>query len=177
MPESTDTALAFMDRMVLGLALIDWVELLGITIALTLVFMLVRRVFFGRFTALAERTSNRIDDVIAELLHGMRTWFLFVIAFYLAVEYIASDAPAIPWLLRLVFLGFLVQVGLWGNDLIRTATGWYVEARENEASQITAARAMGMVGRLILWTIIFLALLDNFGVDVTAMVAIAVIPE
>ena len=28
MPESTDTALAFMDRMVLGLALIDWVELL-----------------------------------------------------------------------------------------------------------------------------------------------------
>ncbi|MDE2996263.1 MAG: mechanosensitive ion channel [Bacteroidota bacterium] len=171
MPESTDTALAFMDRMVLGLALIDWAELLGITIALTLVLMLVRRVFFGRFAALAERTANRVDDVIVELLHGMRTWFLLVVAFYLAVEFIASDAPAIPWLLRVVFLGFLVQLGLWGNDLIRAATGWYVEARENDAGQITAARAMGMVGRLVLWTIIFLALLDNFGVDVTALVA------
>ncbi len=96
MPESTDTALAFMDRMVLGLALIDWVELLGITVVVTLVLMLVRRVSFGRFAALAERTTNRVDDVIAKLLHGMRTWFLLVVAFYLAVEFIASDAPAIP---------------------------------------------------------------------------------
>lgn len=171
MPDSTETTFAFMDRMVLGLALIDWAELLGITIGVTLVLVLVRRVFFGRFAALADRTKNRVDDVIAELLHGMRTWFLFVIAFYLAVEYIASDAPAIPWLLRLVFLGFLIQIGLWGNDLIKMSTKWYVEARDNEASQITAARAMGMVGRLILWTMIFLALLDNFGVDVTALVA------
>ena len=171
MPESTDTALAFMDRMVLGLALIDWVELLGITVVVTLVLMLVRRVSFGRFAALAERTTNRVDDVIAKLLHGMRTWFLLVVAFYLAVEFIASDAPAIPWLLRVVFVGFLVQIGLWGNDLIGVATGWYVEARDGDESQITAARAMGMVGRLVLWTIIFLALLDNFGVDVTALVA------
>jgi len=101
----------------------------------------------------------------------MRTWFLLVVAFYLAVEFIASDAPAIPWLLRVVFVGFLVQIGLWGNDLIGVATGWYVEARDGDESQITAARAMGMVGRLVLWTIIFLALLDNFGVDVTALVA------
>jgi len=28
-----------------------------------------------------------------------------------------------------------------------------------------------MVGRLVLWTLVFLALLDNFGVDVTALVA------
>jgi small-conductance mechanosensitive channel len=160
-----------MDRTVLGLALVDWVELVGITLGLTLALMLVRRLFFGRFTALAKRTSNRVDDVIAELLHGMRTWFLLVVAFYLAVEFVASDAPVIPWLLRVVFVGFLIQIGLWGNDLIRAATGWYVEARDGDEGQITAARAVAMVGRLVLWTIVFLALLDNFGVDVTALVA------
>lgn len=161
----------FLDRTLMGMALIDWAELIGITIGVTLVLMLFRRVFFGRFAKLAERTKNRVDDVVAEVLHGMRTWFLFVIAFYLAVEFIAADAPAIPWLLRLVFVGFLFQIGLWGNDLIKVGIEWYVEARENEASQITAARAIGMVGRLVLWTIVFLALLDNFGIDVTALVA------
>lgn len=171
MQDTTATSADLMDRMVFGLALIDWAELLGITIALTLGLMLVRKVFFGRFSALAEKTTNRVDDVIAELLHGMRTWFLLVIAFYVAVEFIAADAPAIPWLLRVVFVGFLIQIGLWGNDVIRMASGWYVEKRENDASQITAARAVAMVGRLVLWTMIFLALLDNFGVDVTALVA------
>ncbi len=171
MQDSESSALDLLDRTLMGMALIDWAELIGITIVVTLVLMFVRRVFFGRFAALAERTSNRVDDIIAEVLHGMRTWFLIVIAFYLAVEFIAADAPAIPWLLRVVFVGLLFQIGLWGNDLIRVGTEWYVESRDNEASQITAARAMGMVGRLVLWTIVLLALLDNFGVDVTALVA------
>lgn len=161
----------FLDRTIMGMALIDWAELIGITLGLTLVLVAVRHFFFGRFAKLAERTKNRVDDVIAEVLHGMRTWFLLVIAFYLAVEFIAADAPAIPWLLRVVFVGLLFQIGLWGNDLIRVGIEWYVEARDNEASQITAARAMGMVGRLVLWTMVFLALLDNFGVDVTALIA------
>lgn len=170
MPEQA-AATDFLDHTFLGMALIDWAELLGITIGLTLVLVLFRRFFFGRFSKMAERTVNRVDDVIAELLHGMRTWFLTVVAFYLAVEFIAADAPAIPWLLRVVFVGLLLQIGLWGNDLIRVGTEWYVAAREGEASQITAARAMAMVGRLVLWTMVLLALLDNFGVDVTALVA------
>ncbi len=161
----------FLDTDFLGLTVLSWLKLAGITLGLTLLMMLIRRVSFGRFSAMAKRTENKVDDVIAELLQGMRTFFLFVIAFYLAVEYLASDAPAIPWLQRVVFVGFVLQMGLWGNDIIRLAMGWYVKSRENEASQVTAARAMGMVGRLILWTIVFLATLDNFGVDVTAMVA------
>ena len=163
--------MTILDQLVLGLALIDWLELFGITLLVTLALVLVRRVFFGRFAALADRTKNRVDDVVAELLHGMRTWFLLVIAFYLAVEFIAADAPAIPWLQRVIFVGFIFQVGLWGNDLIKMVMGWYVEARENEASQITAAKAMSLVARLVLWSLVLLSLLDNFGIDVTALVA------
>ncbi|MDE2997383.1 MAG: mechanosensitive ion channel family protein [Bacteroidota bacterium] len=162
---------SLLDQQLLGLAIIDWLELLGITALVTLGLVIVRRVFFGRFSALADRTKNRVDDVVAELLHGMRTWFLVVIAFYLAVEFIASDAPALPWLKRVIFLGFILQVGLWGNDLIRMVMGWYVEARQNEASQVTAAKAMSLVARLVLWSLVLLSLLDNFGVDVTALVA------
>jgi len=161
----------FLDTQFLGLSVLSWLELAGITVGLTLVLMFARRISFGRFSALAKRTENKVDDVVAELLQGMRTFFLFVVAFYLAVEFIASDAPAIPWLLRVVFVGFILQIGLWGNDIIRLAAQWYLNASENEASQVTAAKAMGMVGRLVLWTIVFLAVLDNFGVDVTALVA------
>lgn len=161
----------WLDEQVLGLAIIDWFELLGITLGVTLVLMFVRRLFFGRFAKLAKRTTNKVDDVLAEVLGGMRTWFLVVIAFYVAVSFLASDAPAIPWLQRVVFLGFLLQIGLWGNDLIRMASNWYVESREGDASQITAAKALALVGRLVLWSMLFLAILSNFGIDVTAMVA------
>ncbi|MDA0683842.1 MAG: mechanosensitive ion channel family protein [Bacteroidetes bacterium] len=161
----------FLDQQLLGMTVLNWLELAGITVGLTLAMMLVRRLFFGRFSALAGRTKNRVDDIVAEMLHGMRTWFLFVLAFYLAVEFVAVEAPAIPWLRRLLFVGFVFQIGLWGNDIIRLVSEWYVESRDNDASQLTAARAVAMVARLILWAIILLSLLDNFGIDVTALVA------
>ena len=160
-----------MDTQILGLALIDWLELAGITIGLTLALMFVRRVFFGRISAMAAKTNNRIDDVIAELLHGLRTFFLFVVSFYVAVEFIATDAPAIPFLLRVVFIGLFIQLGLSGSDLIRVSAKWYVESKNNEPSQVTAANAMVMVGKLVLWVLIVLLILDNFGFDVTALVA------
>lgn len=154
-----------------GWALLEWGKLLGIWVAFTAVGLVVRRLFFGRFTELAARTSNRIDDVIAELLGGTRTWFLAVVALYLATRYHTEGAPALDWLLRVVFLGLLAQVGLWGNDLIRLTTTWYSEARQDDTSQITAVRAIGLVGKIVLWSVLFLVALDNFGVDITALVA------
>lgn len=162
---------SLLDGQYFGMAVIDWLELLGITVLVTLGLVLVRHVFFGRFAALADRTDNRVDDVIAELLHSMRTWFLGVLAFYLAVEYIAADAPAIPWLKRVIFVGLIFQLGLTGNDLIRMVMKWYVDARQGEASQVTAAKALSLVARLLLWSLVLLSLLDNFGIDVTALVA------
>lgn len=162
---------SFLDLVYGGLSVLDWLELAGITIVLTLAMMFVRRVFFGRFSALAKRTENKVDDVIAELLHGMRTFFLFVLSFYFAVEFVVSDAPAIPWLLRLVFIGFMLQIGLWGNDIMRMSTSWYLESHTGEAARITAVRAAGLVGKVLLWAVISLLVLDNFGIDVTALIA------
>ena len=162
---------SFLDTQLFGLALLDWLELVGITAGLTFVMMVFRRVFFGRFQALADKTDNRIDDIVAELLHGLRTFFFVIVSFYLAVEFIAADAPAVPWLIRVVFIGAFIQLGLSGNDLIGAASKWYLESKENEPSQVTASRAMAMVGKLVLWVIVFLLILDNFGFDVTALVA------
>ena len=111
-----------MDAEYLGLALIDWLELAGITAAMTIVLMGIRRLFFGRISAMAAKTQNKVDDVVAELLHGLRTFFLFVVSFYVAVEFIATDTPAIPSLLRVVFIGMFIQLGLSSSDLIRLSS-------------------------------------------------------
>jgi small-conductance mechanosensitive channel len=160
-----------LDYSLWGFSVLSWLKLAGITAGVTAALILVRRIVFGRFAAMAERTENRVDDVIAELLGGLRTFFLVVVSFYAAVEFIAIDAPNIPWLYRVVFVGFMIQLGLSGNDLIRVSVGWYLEKKDGESSQITAARALGLVGKMVLWLIVLLLMLDNFGIDITALVA------
>lgn len=161
----------FLDFEFLGLTVAGWLHLVGLWLLLTLAGLFIRRVSFGRFERLAERTNNRIDDVVAALLRGTRVWFLAIVALYVAVSLRTEDAPIFPTIERIVFLGLVVQFGLWGNALIAMAAEWYTTRREEDAAQVTAARAMGLVGKIILWSVVFLMALDNFGVDITALVA------
>lgn len=45
------------------------------------------------------------------------------------------------------------------------------EDGEADPSRVTAFRAFGLVGRIVLWSILLILTLDNFGVDITALVA------
>ncbi len=163
---------SILDTSFFGLTLLRWSELLAVWILTAAVLFLIRHLFLGRFTRLAERTTNRIDDVIAVLLRGTRRFFLILISLYIAVEVFTEDAPAIPILLRIVFLGSLFQVGLWGNELIASSATWYTERDGTDGTDnLTAVAAMSLIVRGVVWSLALLLALDNFGVDITALVA------
>ena len=123
-------------------------------------------------STLAERTKNRLDGIVAEVLKGTRSFFIILLALYLSVEILLEDAPAIPIILQIVFLGLLFQIGLWGNDLIALSARRYAESNGDEAkARVTAIKAISLFGKLILWSLVMLLALDNFGIDITALVA------
>jgi small-conductance mechanosensitive channel len=162
---------SFLELEMLGLTVLAWLKLLGITAIISIALMIVKRVVFGRLSTLAERTTNHVDDVVAELLNGLRTFFLVIVSFYISATLIAEVEPDLPWLKRAVFLGVILQLGLSGSDLIRLSVGWYLKKKEGENTQVTAAKALALAGKMVLWLFIFLITLDNFGVDITALVA------
>ncbi len=165
---------ALLDRLILEWPLLEWIKTIGLAAVVALALVGVRKVASIHFGRLADRTANRLDDVVVALIRGARTFFLALVA--LAIAATVLDAPAssygVVW--RLFFLALLLQLGLWGNDIIGVAGQWYVrkeEGEEGDPSRITAARAFGLVARLLLWSILLILTLDNFGVDITALVA------
>ncbi len=163
---------SFFSQELFGVSVLEWIKMLGLWLVFTGVFLSARRVLFGRFSRLADRTANRVDDVIAELLRRTKVFFLLILALYLAVEILTRDAPAVDVIIRIVFLGLLIQVGIWGSALIELWAGWYSEKDgRDDGANVTAVKAMVLVGRLLVWSVILLLTLDNFGVDITALVA------
>ncbi len=146
--------------------------MLGLWLVIAVVLFLIRRIFFSRLSTLAERTKNRLDSIVAEVLKGTRSFFIILLALYFSVEILLEGAPAIPIILQIVFLGLLFQVGLWGNDLITLSARRYAESNGDEAkARVTAIKAISLFGKLILWSLMMLLALDNFGIDITALVA------
>ena len=108
----------------------------------------------------------------AELIDCTRMYFLFTLSLYICARIIGLNERGLTLVGTLLTVALIVQIGEWGNRLITFWMERYrAERLEQDAASVTTAQAVGFVGRLILWSVVGLLLLDNFGIDVTALIA------
>jgi len=162
----------FLSYELLGASLQDWIIFLGLWTVFFVVFLILRRFVVKHFKVVAERTSTVIDDVVVSVLGKTKNYFLVFLAAFAAIliHQLPIDVEAV--IRRVAFLAFLLQIGQWGTY---TVTWWldkYKEkAKEEDQSQVTALQALGLGIRFLLWSILLLLAIDNFGVDITSLVA------
>ena len=145
--------------------------LLAWAITLTL-FALIRKVLLQRFRKLVQRTRTVIDDMVVVLFEQTKLYFLAVVSLYVSVWIIPISDQVVSWIGPFAMLFVLIQIIVWGNRLITDWVRHYRESKiEDDAAAVTSMQAVGFVARLLLYTIVLLIALDNFGVDVTALIA------
>jgi small-conductance mechanosensitive channel len=132
----------------------------------------ITRALMRQVAAVAERTATYWDDVLASVLRSTKGLFLAVVA--LLVLATVLDLPA-DWevaIRRVAAVALVVQGGFWAAAAL---SGWLTGYRRSRTADDPAAAttvgAIGFVGRLVLWAVVLLLVLDNLGVDVTALVA------
>ncbi|MBT9503471.1 MAG: mechanosensitive ion channel family protein [Burkholderiaceae bacterium] len=161
---------------------VQWLRLpigeLGLALAVALacyLFMsLLLRLALRRLRKVSERTSNRADDMLVEILSGTRSWLLALAAMLIGIGML--EIPA-GWEARTGQLWFLVmalQLGLWCSQAVTIGLRRHAERQQaagtaSPASAAATLLAWGM--RALLWTVVLLAVLSNVGVNITAFIA------
>jgi small-conductance mechanosensitive channel len=129
--------------------------------------LLVRHL--GRF---ARSTSTHLDNAAVAALRATRHWFILLFSLGLGAQALTLPVGIHALLQRVVLLGFMLQLAIWGGNAIRAYVKEYSAARlEEDAASVTTVRALGFLLNVAFFAILFLMALDNFGVDITAMVA------
>jgi len=131
------------------------------------VFYLLRSIIVLRLKKLAKKTTNKLDDVIVELLKSLKWPFAIVLALLFAAQsvgYSMGDIVGMQMVLVLV-LTYQVAKGL----------GILVEFGGDTASRRGAApsaiSALKVVIKFAIWSVGLLVILDTFGFDVTSIIA------
>lgn len=163
--------MSFLDSAFYGNPVKDWLIAGG----LVLVALLLLRLLIGfaarRLTAVSERTRTSLDDLIARLLTKTKLLFLFLIAVFLAS--LTLDLPALVALIlrRVAMIALVLQGAIWTTEGVNFLLNRYrLERLEEDASAVTTMTALGFVAKVAVWTIALLLILDNFGIEVTALV-------
>ena len=160
------------DRVFYGNPLYDWLIAVAVSVALALVFHFLKRVLVHRLSALAAKTTTRVDDLVVDILTHTRFLFLLIVAFYFGSQYLELPAKPTRFIEHLTAIALIVQAAFWGNRGIALWLKDYMSRhKDTDASSATTISILGFIARVALWSILVLMILDNLGFNITTLVA------
>jgi small-conductance mechanosensitive channel len=161
-----------LDTMLLNQPLMAWTIAAGVTTVLLAVVGAIKWVFIQHVSRLAQRTTTRLDNSLVEIARATRLWLLFFPAALAGSQPLALPEKTAFLLQAAATVALLIQAGLWLSRLLEF---WLGVQRERtlvaDAAMATSLGVLRFVGKLAVWTVILLMALDNFGVDITALIA------
>ena len=150
----------------------DWLIALAVSVLVFFLIRIIIRVGIKRLARLAQETATIWDDAVTDALSHTRGLFVLIIAVFAGSLFLEFSGQIHTLIYRIASVALIVQSGLWLNNV---AIYWLKQEgqrrRKIDPATVTTVTAIGFIGRMILWVLVALLLLDNLGIDVTALVA------
>jgi small-conductance mechanosensitive channel len=164
--------LEWLDNEILGNTLLAWASGFALIFVAWIVLGIARRVLRKRLTELGERRGFKPLQIAGHTVAQTKGWFLLVAAVAIGSRVLVFPPSAQSLLAVTLTIGLLVQVGLWATAALDIALRLRRELQMQQHPEAVAAMdVLGFVIRLVVWTIVILVILDNLGIEITALIA------
>ena len=161
------------DDVLWGNTLFEYIEALLIFLALFFVLLCVRWFILWRFIRYAQKTRNELDDALIDIIKSVKPPVSFFIALYFAIKALEFPDLVQNIVQGLVFLALVYQV----IKIIQILLDEVIFTRilkkkmgENQ-NEVMALGVLRTTSNWLLWILGFLVLVQNFGFNVTSLIA------
>lgn len=153
-------------------AILNWLIASGIAVVLILLFSVLHRRMVARLDDRSHAEDARAYRLFADVLAHTPLVFLSIMSIYIGSQFLDLPSKPARILDRVFTAALLIQAALWGS---RAISWWLTHTlnakRATDAAGATSVAILGFIARVVLWSIVLLMILDNFGVDITTLVA------
>jgi small-conductance mechanosensitive channel len=164
--------LDWLDRTLLQSSLLAWLAALTVFIVAWSALSVARRLLHKRFRVFAEPGAPTALRIAHHLISRTAAWFPLLIALLVASRFLEPTTWTSTLIPRIVTIGLLLQIGLWSTAALTMFIGLRRERQlAEDPGAVAAMDLLNFVLRLVVWAAILLLMLDNLGVNVTALVA------
>lgn len=161
-----------LNQIILSNSLLQWLIAAAVFFVTVLLLRIIQHLFGRRLAVLAARTATQWDDVFVTLIARTKLLFLIAVSIYIASFFLKLSSHIQSVVSNLFVIALLIQSGIWGVTFISSVLEFYRQsALENNRAEVTTINLIGLVVRIVLWSIVALLVLDNLGVNITALVA------
>lgn len=145
----------------------------GVLVAILLVVRVARAIIVKRVGRMAERTETRLDDILVRMVSATKMWLTLFVALYAASLFLVLPPELAAKVHTAAVIALLVQIGVWSTAAIGATVRRLREKKlaQGDTAGIGILSMIGFFGQLVAWVVLALLILDNLGVNVTALVA------
>lgn len=153
--------------------LVRWLVALLVSLAVMIVVSGWRWVVMHRRRPMLLSTRPFFDGAIVAMARTTKGPIVLLLAIYAGSLLVSLEPNVRLWMRSANTILMLIQVGIWGNVLINYWIEHYsAQNGETNAAGVGTARLLSFIGRIGLYSIVLLLILDNVpGVQITALVA------
>ena len=150
---------------------LDYLICLAAFIVGIVIVQIFKTVLLRRLKVWAEKTSTTVDDFLLQTIDKKLMPLFYLGIFYLSIRVLTLDA-AVVFGIKVVSLIILTVFGIrFLLSLIVYGIETYWLKKEVDASKKHALKVVLTVVRIAVWAVAVIILLDNLGIQVTALVA------
>jgi small-conductance mechanosensitive channel len=174
--EETFPALSYSLPFLGGVDLLRIIGALTVFILLTAIFWLIRKVVLNRLRKLSEKTSTNIDDAFIDIVSGVRSWVYSIVALYVSLQFFTFNEITNKIILAVFLFAVTWQVVEVATSLVKFLATNFLEKDEDgdgivDPNSATASNMVALISKIVLWSLGFLFVLSNLGIEVTALIA------
>lgn len=154
-----------------GNSIVAWSAAVALFLVIWTVLGIVRRIVRKRLLANIGDGASAPLQIARHVIAQTTVWFLLLVALYVGSRLLEPTrwTDMIP---RVATIGLVIQLGLWATAAI---TMFLTLRRTRQLAEdpgtVAAMDLVGFLVRLFVWAAVLLVLLDNLGVNITALVA------
>lgn len=162
----------WLDYTLFGNTVRDWSIGAALLFGVLALLLIVRYALRGRLQKLVVESDNVFLKVVRHVVGQSKSWFLLLIAVNVSLRSIDSSDRFDLVFGRLLIIGMLIQFGIWAvAGLGRFMLLRRQQQLDEDAGAVAAMDIVSFLIRVSVWAIVFLLVLDNLGVNITALVA------
>ena len=147
----------------------DWAYALLAAATVMLSLHALRQLVLHRLARMAKTTETTIDDLLVDVLSATRILLSAAVGIYVATHFLTLPVALEKVVDRIVVSLIILQSGFWA---MRGLEFWLRRrfSQDEDGAQALTKSLLSLLGRLLGWALVALLVLDNLGLDVTALV-------
>lgn len=162
----------FLQTEVANNSLLSWLIAAAIALAIIVVAAIVRYLLSSQFKRLARRHERPIWSIAAALVERTRWLFILILGLF-AGSFVLEMPVATRAISNTVMtITLLIQAGIWVAAAAKILIDQYQQKQlVRDPASVTTLNILSFITRVSIWIVVMLLILDNLGINITALVA------